>query len=243
VAKAKKATTVKGILDTSGRAAKKKAPAKRAPVTINEAPGSVDEMIARDAAQEKPPAPTAEVIAIAQQARKIEQEIAALIEQTEAKTQEWNRLRQKVLPSMMDALQLRQFMLDDGTTVERSDEVFASISKDNALAAAAWLIKAGHGAIVKAKIVIEFEKGDTEIAALARKVLDKARIGYEETAGVHASTLKSFVKEQIEEGKTLPPSITHHIQPVAVLRVKKPRKAKDAAAPVKGAGDNRILRG
>lgn len=228
---------------TERAASKARAPkeSQRAPVTIPEGKPSVDELIRRDAQEAQTVQPTAELIEYAQMVRKLEAEVAVLQEQEAEKKAEITRLLQRVLPPAMDTLQLKQFLLEDGTQVERSDEVYASISKDNALAAAAWLEKNGAGSIVKAKIVVEFERGDTALAKLVRQLLTKSRIAFEETAGVHNATLRAYVKESVEEGRKLPSCISYHVQPTAVLKVRKPRKSRTDASVAAPSGNN-ILR-
>jgi hypothetical protein len=80
---------------------------------------------------------------------------------------------------------------------------------------------------------VELEKGDTALLELTRKALQKAKIGFEETAGVHAGTLKSFVKELLADGTKPPESITYHQQPTVVLKAAKaPRVSKGKSALV-----------
>lgn len=120
----------------------------------------------------------------------------------------------QTLPSLMDAAgKLRALTLEDGSKLERKEEVFASISQENAEAAASWLVKHGYGAIVKTTIAVQLEKGDAKARKAAEAALRKARIPYECRSGVHPQTLKAFVRESIERGRALPEIIKVHVQP------------------------------
>lgn len=133
------------------------------------------------------------------------------------------RLTQEVLPALMDEAQVRQLKLDDDTTLSRVDDVFASISKADANAAADWLVANGYGSLVKTGFHIPVDKGDVKLQKQIRTLLQKARIGYEELASVHAQTLRAFARESIEAGRQLTPLIKVHVQPVVKLARKKGR--------------------
>jgi hypothetical protein len=138
---------------------------------------------------------------------------------------EIEKLEQEVLPALMDEAQVRVIGLAGDFTLERTEKVYASISKANAPTAAQWLEESGNGALIKIEISVALEKGDTELAAKVRALLTKNRIGFEESVGVHPQTLLAFVKERLADGKPLPDSITHHIQPLVVMKAPK-KKAK-----------------
>jgi len=188
---------------------------------------AIDALLAEDAAA-TPVAPDT-LARIREQAvllDKLERDARSFTAEAEACEKEARRIAEHVLPQLMDEAGLPAIELDDDTRIERGEDVYASISAANAPAATAWLEKNGYGSLVKFGFVIAVDKGDTKLAAHIRGVLVKARIGYEEKGGVHAATLTAFVKEAISAGRSLPPSITHHVQPR--VRVK---KAKKRAAP------------
>lgn len=174
--------------------------------------------------------PTAELIALAELALRLDADADRLTSEAAEAAGRARKIRDEQLPPMMDTLTLRAFTLSDGTTVTRAEEVYASVSKENLAAAADWLTANGYGALVKAKITVEMEKGDDTTAKAARTALAKARVGYEESFAIHPATLRSFARESIEAGRPLPPSITHHVQPTAKLAAPKVRKIKAARA-------------
>lgn len=99
----------------------------------------------------------------------------------------------------------------------------ASISPDNAEAAYQWLDEHGHGDLIKHSIGVDFGRGEQEEFGQARDALDELGFDYSTKLGVHASTLKAFVREQIEEHNTTPPVDLFGIQVGNVVNLK-PRK-------------------
>lgn len=140
---------------------------------------------------------------------------------TEAEDLEFN-----ILPGLMDEASLKDFTLDDGTTIERTEEVYASISKDNAPTACAWLDKHGYGDIVKSGFIVVVPKGPnaSKIATSIRILLTKAKLVFEHSVTVHPQTLKAFVKESIKQSRKLPVTISVHQKPRALL--KEPKAVK-----------------
>lgn len=192
-------------------------------------PATVDplaDMIAQDAAAK--PAPSVDkldqITKAAGQLIELTAKAAVVDAQAALISDEITRLTQTVLPGLMDEAQLKQLVLDDGTPLKREDDVYASISKDNANAAADWLIANGYGSIVKMGFNIAVDKGDTKLQAKIRKLLTKECIGYEELSSVHSGTLRSFAKESVEAGRKLPPVIKVHIQPTVKVGKKKVSK-------------------
>jgi hypothetical protein len=188
---------------------------------------TVDEMIAEDAAA--PVALSADLLHRITETAGLLRDAKASLAKAELVVEEWKgivrRLREQTLPALLDEAQVSSLGLQDadGTVVEKGEEVYASISKDNARAAARWLDANGYGALIKSEIVVEAPRGDRDTALAAMKALAKAHIAYEERAGVHPQTLKAFVRESLAEGRTLPATITYHTVPVAELKTKRKR--------------------
>lgn len=159
-----------------------------------------------------------------------QQQLNALQEQAGKHAQDIKRLQEEVLPGLMDEAGVPELTLEDGQRVVRGEEVYTNISADNASAAAKWLEDNGYGAIVRSRIVVEFEKGDAKTSAAACKALDKARVGYALTSAVHPATLKAFVKESLEAGRLLPATISVHTQPKVQLKAPlKPKATRRSA--------------
>lgn len=186
---------------------------------------AVDAMIVEDA--ERPVAASPDMLAAITAHAFLLKEKIAEAERMEAEAErvraEVRELRESVLPSLMQEAQVTMLGLEDGegTWIERGEAVFASISKEKAAAACAWLEEHGYGALVKGAIAIPLPRGERALRARVVRSLKKAGIEFEETSGVHHQTLLAFVRESLEAGRELPKSITYHTQPVVDL--KKPR--------------------
>lgn len=145
------------------------------------------------------------------------EELEAQVASTKA---EVLRLETQVLPGLMDEAGVEELVLSGGDKITRYEEVYASISKEKSGAACDWLEKNKFGALVKSSFVVPLPKGDTKTASAVRALLAKARVAFEETRGVHPQTLKAFVKESIAAGRSLPDTISVHLQPAIKLKTK-----------------------
>jgi hypothetical protein len=188
---------------------------------------TVDDLI-EDDTKEAPATPDqlAVITSTCEELRQLQRAIIkgeALIEEQKA---EARRLSETVLPSLFDTAGVRMLSLEDDTVATLGEKVYASISKANAPVAAGWLEENGYGALVKTKLMVEFEKGDAKRIAAAEAALLKAKIAYEMTSAVHPATLLAFVKESLVAGRTLPPEIAHHEQPTVELKQPKVKKGK-----------------
>ena len=184
---------------------------------------ATDDLIAQDAAER--PALSADkleaITAAAGQLLELEGQAAELEDKLAILNGEGIRLKQEVLPALMDEAGVTSLRLDDDTTLSRDDAVFASIAKADANTASEWLIANGYASIVKMAFAIPVDKGDVKLQKQIRALLAKARIGYEEQSSVHPGTLRSFAKESVEAGRKLPPEIKVHVQPTVKVARKK----------------------
>lgn len=193
---------------------------------------TLDERMARDA--DAPTALSSELLhritAAASALKGAQWEVERAEEVLKQAKERMRELRERVLPALLDEAQVQSLGLQDeeGTVVERGEDVYASIAKDKAAAACAWLDANGYGALIKSEIVVEAPRGDRATALAAIAALRKAHIEYAERSTVHPQTLKAFVRESLEEGRKLSPDITYHTVPVVELKVKRARKKKAA---------------
>lgn len=205
-----------------------KSTATRTATATKPAKDAALDALLNDAATPAPP--TADkLLAIAAQAKEylaIMQKVAQLEESLKLWKDRATKLQQLVLPGLLDDAHIKELLLDDlELRLKRGEEVYASISRENQKAATDWLIAHHFGSIVKARIIVEVEREDVAVLVAARKALKGAKVGFEETSGVHAGTLKAFVKERLEAGTVLPKAITYHVQPVVEVKPIKARKA------------------
>lgn len=127
------------------------------------------------------------------------------IEEKLNKVKEQERfLSEHAIPSLMQSSGISMIKLEDGTEVKVSPYYYAKISEDKKEAAFAWLRENGFGDLIKNNISLDFAMNqDSEANNLVAQLKAKGYNVFQSTT-VHSSTLKAFVKEQINEGKGLP---------------------------------------
>jgi hypothetical protein len=151
--------------------------------------------------------------------KKVADDTAAL-----AATQaELDTLRKKTLPDALRAAGVIGYETEDGL-VSIVDEVYASISEKNAPEAFRWLEEHNHSSIIKEQIKLSFGKGEQDKASDLKATLIEKGLAFDVNRGVHASTLKAFVKEQLAKGSNIP-ATTFGIHQEKVTRIT-PTKGK-----------------
>jgi|TARA_R110000787_G_scaffold196152_3_gene307428 hypothetical protein len=130
------------------------------------------------------------------------------IEGLEAELKEKKRLLEevatKLLPDAMTAIGIEDFTMTSGAKLAIKSFYSASISADNKEKAHTWLRNHQFGSLIKNQFGVDFGQGEGDKADKFRGTLLKNKSHFSEKEGVHASTLKAFVKEQIEGGSKVP---------------------------------------
>lgn len=134
------------------------------------------------------------------------------------------RLNQEVdLPTLMDQLGLTDFGLAGGHSVSVTEKVDASVpvkEVERTAEAHRWLEEHGHGALIKRRITIMFDRSDEAWAKkfLADCAKRKRPLLMEIKRWVEPQTLSAFVREQLKGAKTegLDPEV---VAPTATLGV------------------------
>lgn len=147
------------------------------------------------------------------------QQLTKVQQEAERLTKEIEVLEYGVLPTLLDEAGLRGLPLDDGWSLERTEDVFASISKENMPAACLWFDKNDYGDMVKAFYIIAVPKGEkaAKMSAEIRKRLEKVKVPFTYDANVHWQTLKAWAKEALKDAVKLPDIIKIHQKPRAKL--------------------------
>lgn len=129
------------------------------------------------------------------------------------------RIVEATLPQAMLEAGMQSFKTSNGNTVTLKDNVFASITKVNEPVAFTWLRDNGHGSLIKNKFEITFTKQQDNMAVDFEEDLKQRGVDYKRTEAVHASSLRAFVKEQLERGTPLPlTTFSVHVQQEAIIK-------------------------
>ena len=114
------------------------------------------------------------------------------------------KVQEEELPESMLALGLNSFTLSDGSKLDVKTFYRGNIAKDRQEEAHDWLRDHNHADLIKNDVICSFGKGEDHDALVLMGKLSDIGVDYENKKHVHASTLKAFVREQIEQGKELP---------------------------------------
>lgn len=144
---------------------------------------------------------------LADDATILEADIAEKQLELQKKVEEHKKLTQRTIPDIMGELQIKSFTLTDGSELKVEDQIQCSIPAHKKADAFAWLQKYGFDGIIKTSVSVSFGKGDIEKARQLQKDLAAKQIDAEVDQSIHASTLKSFIKERLaaageEQGQT-----------------------------------------
>ena len=112
-------------------------------------------------------------------------------------------IEQGRLPDLMLSLGIESFSTDDGFVITVQPIVSGAIPKKNLPEAIAWLRDHGAGDIVRQDLGVSFSAGDEAAGELAKELHERGfPVNSAET--VHASTLKSWARQQLAAAKELP---------------------------------------
>lgn len=134
-------------------------------------------------------------------------------------------IRDKLLPDLLEELGLESFKTRDGLKISVKKMITASAGgkKDpqRFQKVCQWLKEHGHGGLVKRTIGVFFGVGEEEQATKFTEAIDGivAEIGkvVMDDSEIHAMTLSSFVREQLEAGEEIPEFFNVHRMKTAVI--------------------------
>jgi hypothetical protein len=136
---------------------------------------------------------------MANQLMQAEEKVAQLEADLKSAKIAHQKLEREDLPTLMTELEISKISLNNGASVEVVLDLVCSIPANRRESAHRWLKDHGFGGIIKTNLELSF--GKDEIAAakeIAEEIVEKFARTPELTEGVHAQTLKSFIKERKE---------------------------------------------
>lgn len=132
----------------------------------------------------------------------------------------------KVIPSIMDDVEITHFGLTSGHQVVIEEKIHASLPKEKRDVGCDWLEKNGHGHIVKRTISVPLSTKQGKVADKVLKALEKALkdvpdVEVVNVREVHHSTLGAWARERLREGDEFPmDTFGIHRQRVAKIKEK-----------------------
>ncbi|CAB4182513.1 hypothetical protein UFOVP1090_17 [uncultured Caudovirales phage] len=145
----------------------------------------------------------------AKEASTLTEEISDLENKLKIRSERLRFLTEVSMPEIMMEIGMEQIKLLTGEKCTMTKFYAPSIPPETQEQAFAWLRQTGNDSIIKNKVEASFGKGEDEkVNKLMEQLID---YGFTCKTSVHPMTLKSFVKEQMESGNSLPDSIKVHV--------------------------------
>ena len=113
-------------------------------------------------------------------------------------------LREETIPSAMQELGIEKLELSTGQKITIAQEVYASIPASSKDEAHRWLEANGFGGLIKVGVTTQYGKGERDEALQLFSELQVRGLNAKFDEGVHAQTLKAFLREQISSGNNMP---------------------------------------
>ena len=123
--------------------------------------------------------------------------VADLTERLTAETKKLVGVTQHDLPNLFDQLNLKNFTLNDGTSIGIMDKTVASILVTDRQSTFEWMHKHGFGSLVKREVAVLFGRGDAKKAGKLRGYLTRWYKDFvvEDKENIHSSTLNAWARE------------------------------------------------
>lgn len=134
----------------------------------------------------------------------LERRIEDLEDELKRATQDLNKISQEILPEALAEHGLTELKMADGSKITVSQFIQAHISKDKQDEAFDWLREHNFDDLIKNVVSLEFGKGEDDHAREVMEALTNRGYWPQNKQSVHPSTLKAFIKEQVEKGSEIP---------------------------------------
>jgi len=129
--------------------------------------------------------------------------VADLEAQLNKAREELRDIAERQVPELMDQIGIGEFKTTTGLKIKIDETLRASIPKDKAPLAFAWLKNNGHGSLIKRVVSVAFGRGEDEKAdELRQRLADEFEV--DDNDSVHHSTLAAFVREKLRNGEEVP---------------------------------------
>lgn len=161
------------------------------------------------------------VSSLADQQLALERNLEQLEEEVRRVKNLYVKVSQVDLPDAMAAINMSQFKLNNGASIDIKKGVDASIKVADKPTAFIWLREHGHGAIIKNEFKIPFGAGEDADAERLDALLKEQNFEFNSSISIHARTLQAWARAQLEEGNEIPEAIK--VYEYSVAKVIPPR--------------------
>jgi hypothetical protein len=140
---------------------------------------------------------------VAEQVR-LEEEVAEAEEALSDKKKQLASISRGKLPEALSKFNLSFLKTTDGRIVEVAQDIHAAITEANKADAMVFLRSSGNDDIIKNDVDLSFGKGQEAESQALQQLLKAAGYSFKVKEYVHPQTLKKFVKDLLEEGRSFP---------------------------------------
>lgn len=147
-----------------------------------------------------------QIAALVNNQQELEEEIEALETRLKRKKSQLASVSEHELPMLLDQVGVAELTTSNGAKIKIKETIRVNVSKDRQNAAMDWLVEHGHGGMIKSEVTAKYDRGMEEVAEDCRQQLvdmlgeDHVSCGRK----VEPSTLRAFVKRQLEAGEDIP---------------------------------------
>jgi hypothetical protein len=138
--------------------------------------------------------------ALARQMVALQNDIEGLQQVLKQREQARDQISEREIPELMHEIGAKGVTLLDGHKLEIKPFYTGKITDPSAYE---WLQDHGYGDIVRVNITVSYRMDNEKDVDRVRKLLNENSIEWDETQGVHHSTLKAWVKDVIQTGREI----------------------------------------
>lgn len=144
------------------------------------------------------------IASLGKRAKVMEKEIADLEQSLKECKEHYRKLTEEVIPEALAEIGMKNFTMEDGSLIDVKPFYSASISEARRAEAFQWLREHGYDDIIKNTVSVQFGRGEDELCARLLSLLGAQGFPANQAEKIEPSTLKAWVREQVERGNAFP---------------------------------------
>jgi hypothetical protein len=144
------------------------------------------------------------ISALGKRAKELEKELEDLESVLKTRKEQYRKLTEESIPEALTALNMKGFVMEDGSKVEVKAFYSASISEARRAEAFQWLRDNGFDDIIKNTVSVQFGRNEDELCTRLLSLLGEQGFPALQAEKIEPSTLRAWVKEQVERGNAFP---------------------------------------
>lgn len=144
------------------------------------------------------------VAKLGKRAKELEKEITDLETTLKERKEHFRKLTEEVIPEALTELGMKNFTMEDGSFIDIKPFYSASVSEARRAEAFQWLRDHGFDDIIKNTVSVQFGRGEDELCARLLSLLGQQGFPANQAEKIEPSTLKAWVREQVERGNAFP---------------------------------------